>query len=315
MAPSNKFNRKSGGFRHRRAPPGVKRKNMPRYKRFSKKKRNLKISKMISGVAEMRRRESGISSIWYAEQGENEDQDFYGLSTTQSVNVIVDPLNYGWQNAVSDPGGINRQFRGKDIFVRYWKMKYKFDFPQGEDSIRNPMRVQLIHGFCTNPTQYTPYTTPKEGTVTSAEYGAAILAQVEDSFNSPDDQLEFRIKNKSNIRILGKQWIRPDRTARVGLPQQYSWATSVPGGVLTGGPPDVTGTLSWPINRKMRMAYTTNGSGDSMNYNNESWIPFVCIYSPDFDSVYNPDDTDGEAVPQDRRIQFQHNSCVWYQDP
>lgn len=273
------------------------------------------VSKAIEGVLEMRRRQSGLASIYYSNQGQYENEDYYGLSTTQSVNVIVDPLNYGWQNAVSDPGGITRQFRGKDIFVRYWKMKYKFDFPTGDDGIRLPMRIQLIHGFCTNPTQYTPYTTPKDSTVTAQEFTSAVLAQVEDAYNSPDDQLEFRIKNKSNMRILGKKWIQPDRTARVGMPQQFSWATSVPGGVLTGGPPDVTGTLSWPINRKIRMTYTSNGDGDSMNYNNESWIPFVCIYSPDYDSVYNPDETEGHVIPADRRVQFQHNSCVWYQDP
>lgn len=305
MAPSNTFNRKS------RKP----RKKYARKKMYYRKKRapkRLRVSRGFQSVVEMRRRESGITSIRYANQGKDEDEDFLGLSTTQSVNVIIDPLNYGWRNSVSNPGGLNRDFRGKDIFVRYWKMKYKFDFPQGDDSIRNPMRVQLIHGFVTNPTQYTPYTTPKDDEVTQDEYKAALFHQAEDSFDSPDDQLLFRIKNKSNIKILGKQWIRPDRTARVGVPQVPIWAS---GSTIEGGPPDVTGTLSWPVNRKMRMTFTNNGPLTAMNYNNQSWAPFVCIYNPDYDSVYNPLDTEGTEVPEDRRIQFQHNSCVWYQDP
>ena len=307
MAPSNTFHRRW------RAPPGVKRKNWPRNKAGWKKKqpKKVRVSKMIASVAEMRRRESGLSTVSYANQGPQEDQSYYGLATTQAINVVVDPLNYGWQNSTTDPGGAVRQFRGKDIFVRYWKMKYKFDFPQGVDSIRHPMRLQLIHGFCTNPTQYTPYTSPTETAVTAAEYKAAILAQVEDSWNSPDDQLQFRIKNKSNIKVLGKQWIRPDRTHRIGLPQ----FARGDGTDSEGGPPDVTGTLSWPVQRKMRLQATNNGDDDAMNYNNESWVPFVIIYSPDFDSVYNPDDTEPREVPEDRRIQFQHNSCLWYQDP
>jgi len=299
---------------HRRAPA---RKGKPRrhFKKrvVHKKKSNLQISKAISGVAEMRRRESGLSSISYANQGPQEDETYLGLSTTQSSNIIVDPLNWGWQNNTSNPTGATRDFRGKDIFVRYHKMKYKFDFPMGDDSIRSPMRLQLVWGFCTNPTQYTPYTTPTESTVSQSTYESAILAQVEDSFNSPDDQLLFRIKNKSNVRILGKKWIRPDRTARVGVPQVPIWAS---GSTIEGGPPDVTGTISWPCNRKMRLTYTNGGGlGVPGNFNNESWIPFVMIYSPDYDSVYNPTDTEGREVPEDRRIQFQHNSCLWYQDP
>lgn len=301
----HKRSRRSYGKRTRRR----------RTKKTFKKGKAARLSKKMDAIVEMRRRQGTIRTLYYQNQGQYQNEDFYGLSTTQSINVIVNELNYGWKNAKSDPGGIVRDFRGKDIFIRYWKLKYKFDFPQGEDSIRSPMRVQLIHGFCTNPTQYTPYTTPKDSTVTAAEYTSHVLQQIEDSWNSPDDMLEFRVKNKSNIRILGKTWIRPDRTARIGLPQQYSWATSVPGGELEGGPPDVTGTLTWPMNRKMRFEYTSNGDGDSMNYNNQSWIPFVIIYSPDFDSVYNPDDTEGYVVPEDRRIQFAHNSCCWYQDP
>lgn len=308
MAPSNTFH-KTGRRKYGRRKYGRNK------RKTSKPKKALRVSRGIQSVVEMRRRESGLATISYDNQGPQQDQAYYGLSTTQAINVVIDPLNYGWKNAKSDPGGINRDFRGKDTFVRYWKMKYKFDFPQDEDSIRQPMRVQLIHGFCTNPTQYTPYTNPTQSAVTQTEFKAHVMAQIEDAWNSPDDQLQFRVKNKSNIRVLGKTWIRPDRTARIGLPQQYSWATSLPGGELTGGPPDVTGTLSWPINRKMRWEYTSNGSMTAMNYNNESWVPFVIIYSPDFDSVYNPDDTEGYEVPEDRRIQFQHNSCVWYQDP
>lgn len=309
MAPSNTFHKK---YRNKKKFTGKRRKYRRRRTATAKRART---SRKLQSIVEMRRRASTPRSLWYPNQGPQEDENFYGLATTQSINVIIDPLNYGWTNAKSSPGGIVRDFRGKDIFIRYWKMKYKFDFPQDEDSIRSPMRLQLIHGFCTNPTQYTPYTTPKDSTVTQQEYANHVLKQIEDGWNSPDDQLEFRVKNKSNLRVLGKQWIRPDRTARIGLPQQYSWATSTPGGELVGGPPDVTGTLTWPMNRKYRFEYTSNGENDSMNYNNQNWIPFVIIYNPDFDSVYNPDDTEGHEVPEDRRIQFQHNSCVWYQDP
>lgn len=306
MAKSNTFHKKG---------KKKSKKKQPKKSKALKKKSN-----MLAPIVETRRRggkSADIKTLYYAEQGEDEDENFNGLSTTQAINVIVDPLNYGWQNAVSDPGGSNRDFRGKDIFIRWWKMKYKFDFPTGEKSIKLPMRVQLVWGFCTNPTQYTPYTTPTDGTVTDSTYTQHILAQIEDGFNSPDDQLEFRVKNKSNMRILGKKWIRPDRTARVGLPQMYSWATSTPGGELEGGPPDVTGTIEWPMNRKYRFTYTDNGAGVAMNYNNQSWIPFALVYMPDYDSINYGDTSKDEpwAIPEVNRIQFQHCSCVWYQDP
>lgn len=288
-------------------------KKLKKKPKFNSKKTK---SNKLAAIVETRRRggkAADIKTFYYTEQGENQDEDFNGLSTTQAVNVIPNLLNYGWQNAQSDPGGAVRDFRGKDIFIRWWKMKYKFDFPQGEKSIKLPMRIQLVWGFCTNPTQYTPYTTPAENTVTAAEYTQHVLSQIEDGFNSPDDQLEFRVKNKSNMRILGKKWIRPDRTARVGLPQQQSWHNAA----IEGGPPDVTGTIEWPMNRKYRFTYTNNGTGDAMNYNNQSWIPFALIYMPDYDSINYGDTDDDEpwAIPEVNRVQFQHCSCVWYQDP
>lgn len=314
MAGSNTFHKSR---RIKRKNPRVRKKVIIRRRKKHPQRVAKRAAASLSGLLETRRRSSGISSFKYADQGPDQDEVYNGLSTYQAINVVVDPLNYGWQNSVSDPSGTT-QFRGKDIFVKWWKMKYKFDFPTGEASIKLPMRVQLVWGFCTNPTQYTPYTTPSESTVDSATYRAHVMKQIEDSFNSPDDQLEFRVKNKSNMRIIGRKWIRPDRTARVGLPQQYAFgAVGATQPYIEGGPPDVTGTITWPMNRKMRLTYTSNGAAAAMNYNNQSWIPFALVYMPDYDSINYGDTDDDEpwAIPEKNRIQFQHNSCLWYQDP
>lgn len=276
-----------------------------------------KESKKLSPLIETRRKSSGIDIFKYANQGEDEDETINGLSTTQAINAVIDPMNYGWQNSLSNPDG-HTDFRGKDIFIKWWKMKYKFTFPSGESSIKEPMRIQLVWGFCTNPTQYTPYTTPKDSTATGAEYRLHAQRQIEDSFNSPDDMMEFRIKNKSNMRILGKKWIRPDRTARVGLPQQYAFgAVGATQPYIEGAPPDVTGTISFPMMRKYRFTHTTNGTGTEMNYNNQSWIPFCIVYMPDFAKInYGDAEADKpKEIVEANRVQFLHNSCVWYQDP
>jgi hypothetical protein len=179
------------------------------------------------------------------------------------------------------------------------------------------MRLQVIWGFCTNPAQFTPYTSPTDNTVTQAQFTQHVMQQIEDQWNSPDDQLEFADRNNSNLRILGKRWVRPDRTARIGLPQQYAFgAVGATQPYIEGGPPDVTMTLSWPMMRKWRLTKTSPSDGSAaFFYNNQSWLPFTIVYSPDYDSVNPGDATEPEAIPEANRIQLQYCTCMWYQDP
>ena len=231
-------------------------------------------------------------------------------------------MNYGWENDDSELVEGDDMFNGDSVTMQYLKTKMLFSFPTGEAGIKEPMRVQVIWGFITRPFMFTPYSTPAVGNVTVEQLKDLAKNQVEEYWNSKQDQLTFRKKQNENIRVIGKRWIRPDRTARIGVPQTPVTNAST-GGSMVGAPPDVRLDLSWPVKGQRWELTYTNATGDTGDYgaaaaspqffNNESWIPFFVVYSPDYDSV-TPAGTPGHPVPEANRIQLSYSTACWYKD-
>ena len=183
---------------------------------------------------------------------------------------------------------------GKSVFSKYIKMKLKFRFPRDEYAIRKNYRIQLIHGWMTAPFALAdspvgaPYS-PAKDTVTVSELEQIIAARLGPDFNAVGDDMAFRDKQKKIYKIEGKQWIRPNRNNQIGFTQQFGrYAAETDH--LIGGLPDVMRTLTWSPMRKVKYHLSTpaQGQGAPFHYPNEAWVPFVCVFCPEFNNTAPP---------------------------
>ena len=294
--------------------------NKRKDQQVSKKKAAAIAKKVVSNNLEMLKRQVGPITVGFLD-GNYSDGDpttlYKGLNARGPFNFILNPLNYGWENDQSSD--TQDHFTGKGIHPRYLKQRFLFKFPEGAQSIINPMRVQLVWGFCKRPAMLTEYTTPTAREVSRRELEDLFKYQVEPDWNSSTDQLAFRTKRPSNYIVTGKKWIKPDRRHRIGLPQ----APSVYGtDAILGAPPDILETIQWKMGKEWRLEKSNSDEyeSDVYHYNNEQWAPFVVIYNPDYCNVKQASGSTcgggetGNPVPEVNRIQVQHVSCMWYND-
>lgn len=320
-----------------------------KHKKPKSQKKGVKSAKTVATIAkrvvinnqEMKRRESGVIKIRYLD-GVNPSvtpptELYEGLPGRSTVSVQINPLNYGWENDESSEN--IDHFTGKGIHPRFLKTKLLFKFPKGERAIQDAMRLQLVWGFVKLPTMYTPYTTPEADEATVTNLREHVFNQVGREYDTALDQLKFNVKRPNNYVVSGRRWIKPDRRHRIGAPQNLvEQMDGLPDPRSTGQPPQVKEVISWNMGKQWRL--TKSGvMGEDENvfwYNNEQYIPFFLIYSPDFGNVrqhpdnYQGSDDDepgeikpgmengggatGQPVPQENRIQVEHNSCMWYND-
>ena len=303
----------------------------PRQKRHAPKqaKTTTQVAKIAKSVVmnnqEMLRRETGILNVQYLD-GNLDDgpptTTYKGLNTRGPFNFILNPLNYGWEN--DDSSDTQDHFTGKGIKPRYLKTRLKFEFPAGDQSIREPMRIQLLWGFVKRPAMLTKYTTPTATEVTKNQLSDLFLHQVEPEFDNQSDQMKFHVKRPTNYVITGSKWLKPDRRFRIGIPQQSSWVADGTSALpaIIGGPPEILETISWKMGKEWRLQKSVSDEyeSDVFWYNNESWAPFIVVYNPDYCNVKQAEGAtcgggeDDNPVPEPNRIQCQHNSCMWYTD-
>jgi hypothetical protein len=308
----------------------TRRKNFRKNQRYKKRGAgNRKIARIAKAVVknntEMLRRESGILNVQYLDGNLDDGPPttvYKGLNTRGPFNFILNPLNYGWEN--DDSSDTLDHFTGKGIHPRYLKTRLKFNFPGGDQSIKDPMRLQLVWGFVKRPAMLTKYTTPTASEVTKNQYSDLFLHQVEPEFDNKTDQMKFQVKRPNNYVITGKKWLKPDRRFRIGMPQQSSWvadgSSALPS--IIGSPPEIIETISWKMGRQWRLQKSTSDEyeSDIFWYNNEQWAPFMVVFNPDYCNVKQAEGAtcgggeDDNPVPEPNRIQCQHNSCMWYTD-
>ena len=219
--------------------------------------------------------------------------------------------------------GVNQdEFIGDSIFSKYISMKLNFKFPQNEYAIHNRYRVQLIHGWMTAPLAYsaTPLNTyvPARGSVTKEELANTITARIDPAFNQVTDRMQFRDKEKTIYKVEGKQWLKTDRDGQIAHPQ--STAVLVDGMTAEeyniGGPPDIFKQLHWKPLRKVRLTRSSNGpepSNSEFHYPNESWIPFVAVFTPDYGQITNHA-TPSQPPTENYFPKVEHCDCHWYSD-
>jgi hypothetical protein len=212
-------------------------------------------------------------------------------------------------------GSSSSDMIGESIFSKFIKMKLRFRFPRDEYAIRKNYRIQLIHGWMTAPFALAttpvgaPYA-PARGTVSPTELEQIIVARLQDAFNSEGDEMAFRDKEKRIYKVLGKKWLKVDRTGALGFPQMFGRYAAETDHLL-GGIPDIKESITWRPMRKVKYTYSNPSGSSEYWFPNESWVPFVCLYIPEYGNT-------AAAGAGQSQSDFQPkctvNDCHWYSD-
>lgn len=228
----------------------------------------------------------------------------------------------------------DEQIVGDTLFSRYLKCKVNIRFPQGKDTMVLPNRLYMVQGWVTAPINANANravyggTGTDVGSVNATDVQLHINQAVEQYFNQPEDKLRFMPKETTDIKILKKIKLVPKLDEQSAMPPTQV-ATTSPGGTRTtlrmGSIPDIKRSFTWTINRKLHLdqgkAATVSpaiGDGAADNsvqtdlqnmYPNNTWLPFLCFYNPDFANY-----AVGSATLGNNPIQFQYNDCHWYSD-
>ena len=216
------------------------------------------------------------------------------------------------------------QMIGNTVFSKYYSMKIKLNFPE-EHPINDNFRAQLVWGWVTQPLGYTNTAFSSTGAITRDKVSAAeihdrITNVVMDGFNQKVDQMNFRDKEKTLYKVIGKKWVKIDRRHQIGM-KQGATAYIDPDDdkvkiATSGSLPPWTHQVTFKPMRKVRYTYSDGDSDGSPGtgiphwYPNESWVPWVGLYTPNISSYYE----DGGNVPDSAKIQVQVNDCHWYTD-
>lgn len=202
------------------------------------------------------------------------------------------------------------QFLGDSIFSKYISMKLNFVFPRGQNVITNTYRIQIIHGWMTAPLSLddSGVTSFAKSTVSRAGIDSVVTNRIAPAFNQAADRMNFRDKQKTIYKVEGKKWVKLNRNGMI------STSTLLAPGA--GGPPDYFHQINWKPMRKVNLQYSDDTSSSlppsPYHYPNESWVPFVCIFTPDKDNLTNPDPT--KPMPDESRVLLQAMNCHWYSD-
>jgi len=193
---------------------------------------------------------------------------------------------------------------GDSITMKWLDFRVQMSFPQHADAIVRPVRLYLCHGWLKKPIGATDNTTPTRPNVTQSAIRANLYAQLQEYFDEKTDFLMPRDLANSNIKIDGYKRVAPNRNA--GIAAQ-----------CTGFPttPDINRSIKFTINRKM---FLTEGLAEATDYPsadhdtqnlyiNNSWQPWVCLYSPDFVDFRN-------SAGSDVQMGVRYNSTLYFTD-
>lgn len=242
----------------------------------------------------------------------------FSLDSDHAGTVLVNNMNVGWKRGLGDT-----RFQGDEVTMKYLTQKLRFAFPIDNYQISKPYRLQVIWGFITRPAGFTEFGEDENnaGTLSRSHYAEEMTKLVSQPWNDKDDFMNFRKKEKTIYKIIGKRWVKPNRNAGIGMPGNIAQG-GTPGTItIAGSVPDVNMQLHWPVKgRKWRLRYSddsedpgagspTPGVQNPFFYNNESWVPFTVIYAPDYDNVVG-----GEYAQDAAKVKVTHNCKCWFTD-
>jgi hypothetical protein len=211
---------------------------------------------------------------------------------------------------------------GNTVYSKYLKCKVEFQLPYGNNQIRHPCDMFLIHGFVTAPTNNTFHTTPTMTAFTRSNLNDHIKEQLEQYFNQRSDKLQYIPKRTSNIKFLGYRKLKVKKSSNLGVdPNTMAVSASGVTSILNAGAhPVINMTCSWPMKRKVVYNLGTAGATATaldFNYPNHSWLPFMALYNPTavefLQNTIYPGDSAGGA-PKSPDMYIRYNSVHYFTD-
>lgn len=196
----------------------------------------------------------------------------------------------------------NRNCVGNSITGKWLDFRVSMNFPDGTDSIVNPINLFLVHGYVKQSLSHNETTVPTLKLTTQANLRSHIYAQLTEYFNDRADFLVPRDMSGSKLKILGYKRVAPNRNASITP-------------VLSQVVPTMNRRVKFTMNRKIRLdegtAELTNfpdPKHDTQNlFPNVNYLPFVCLYNPNFAEMKDSSGTD-------RQMTVRYNSTFYFTD-
>lgn len=208
---------------------------------------------------------------------------------------------------------------GSSIFSKYLKCKLEFELPSGQNLIRHPAEVYLIHGWITQPIGATAHTTPSDKNMTPGFFMNHIDDQVQQYFTSRFDKLQILPKSTSNLKIEGYRKLKVKERSNLGV--NTGQFESGLNDMLYGAKPLINLECNWKCMKKIHLTkgqdVTVVGPGGQtteFRYPNNSWIPFVLVYSPTH-TTFRDNGAGGVYPPGvEPKIKVRYNTIHYYSD-
>lgn len=214
------------------------------------------------------------------------------------TGLQLSPLTYMTQGTEED------DMIGRAIFAKYLKTKIQITWPA--NTYLNPAELFLVHGFIKISPNLTSFTDPTVQSFTWDMFREFTRQRLKDYFDEHSDKLRFIPKQNSAIQIKGYKKLRPNINKQFSLPAQLNPDTTSQDKIL-GSIPDTYTSFSHTMMRKIHYEKGNNNTLKEFYYiNSNQWIPFACLYNPDFANNNNASDAD--------RIQVRTNTILYYSD-
>lgn len=210
---------------------------------------------------------------------------------------------------------------GASVFSRYLKTKIEFQLPWGQNQIKHPCDMYLIHGWVTLPLGANDHTTPSRTDMTRENVQDHIQEQVIEYFNQRTDKLQYIPKKTNNLKIEGYRKLKLKNHTQMGA--QATWLADGSSIFSYGSPPLINMECNWTTKRKVhyvqgKSLLPPGPSGTSLPhmYPNYTWLPFFALYVPsaiDFlsDVTYPGPDPQTNNPPQ---MFIRYNSAHYFSD-
>ena len=226
-------------------------------------------------------------------------RDYMDLPTDDAFTLLLPVSFYHLNRGLHD-----HEMIGNAIYAKYLKMKMSIMFPAAAYSIEVPYELRVIWGFVTQDMVLSAYTTPNPTEVTYEDVYNHVGKLVKEYYDTRKDQLDFPEKVEQNIRFLGNRRVKVDRNGQIP-------AFGATGMGHSGALAPKNISLSFPLQRKVHYQEGTKsddlGSGPEANflYPHKTWLPFCCIFQPQFASL---------SAGSDYKVKIAYNDQLWFSD-
>lgn len=212
------------------------------------------------------------------------------------TGIQLSPVTYMTQGVEED------DMIGRSIYAKYLKTKLQVTWPA--NAYTNHAELFLVHGFIKLSPNATSYTTPSVQDYTWNHFREFTKENIQDYFNERSDKLRFIPKQNSTLHISGYKKLRPNLQRQYSMPIQLDSDNKVVGSV-----PDTFISINHKMMRKLHYEKGNNNTLKEFFFlNMNQWIPFACIYNPDY--ANNPNGAAGD----DDLIQIRSNTILYYSD-